>query len=110
MAMDVSEALCCLGCAMLAGIATGAYASTREAVARTVKVNHTYQPDPAAHARYAEKFTIYADLSDVGAVESSAVGWPIAWPLSVGRSCAAWSVVAIGPRPAWPEAAPGGCY
>ncbi|NCQ36316.1 hypothetical protein GW813_14830, partial [bacterium] len=47
-------------CAMLAGIATGAYASTREAVARTVKVNHTYQPDPAAHARYAEKFTIYA--------------------------------------------------
>jgi xylulokinase len=60
-AMDVSEAPC-LGCAMLAGVATGAYASIQEAVARMVRVNRTYEPNPKLQPQYAEKAAIYADV------------------------------------------------
>jgi len=61
MAMDVSEAPC-LGCALLAGVATGVYASTAEAVARAVRVNRTYEPNPRLHAQYAEKAALYAEV------------------------------------------------
>ena len=60
-AMDVSEAPC-LGCALLAGVATGAYASTAEAVARAVRVNRTYEPNPALHDQYAEKAALFAEV------------------------------------------------
>jgi len=60
-AMDVSEAPC-LGCALLAGVATGLYASTAEAVARAVRVNRTYEPNPKLQPQYAEKAAIYADV------------------------------------------------
>jgi len=60
-AMDVSEAPC-LGCALLAGVATGVYASTAEAVTRAVRVNRTYEPNPKLHDQYAEKAAVYAEV------------------------------------------------
>jgi xylulokinase len=60
-AMDVSEAPC-LGCALLAGIATGVYGSPAEAVARAVRVNRTYEPKPKLQAQYAEKAAVYAEV------------------------------------------------
>ena len=60
-AMDVSEAPC-LGCALLAGVATGVYASTAEAVARAVRVNRTYEPNPKLHDQYAEKAAVFAEV------------------------------------------------
>jgi xylulokinase len=60
-AMDVSEAPC-LGCALLAGIATGVYGSPAEAVARAVRVNRTYEPNPKLQAQYAEKAAVYAEV------------------------------------------------
>ena len=60
-AMDVSEAPC-LGCALLAGVATGVYASTAEAVARAVRVNRTYEPNPKLQDQYAEKAAVYAKV------------------------------------------------
>jgi xylulokinase len=60
-AMDVSEAPC-LGCALLAGIATGVYASPAEAVARAVRVNRTYEPDLKLHAQYAEKAALFGEV------------------------------------------------
>ncbi len=60
-AMDVSEAPC-LGCALLAGVATGVYATPAEAVARAVRVNRTYEPDMVLHSQYAEKAALYAEV------------------------------------------------
>jgi xylulokinase len=60
-AMDVSEAPC-LGCAMLAGVATGAYASIQDAVAAVVRVNRTYEPNPQLQAQYAEKAALFAEV------------------------------------------------
>jgi xylulokinase len=61
MAMDVSEAAC-LGVAILAGVATGAFTSIEEGVARMVRVKRTYQPDMAMHARYMEKAQLFAQV------------------------------------------------
>ncbi len=61
LAMDVSEAPC-LGCALLAGVATGRYASIEEAVAAAVRVNRTYEPNPRLQAQYAEKAALYAEV------------------------------------------------
>ncbi len=60
-AMDVAEAPC-LGCAILAGVALGEYASIPEAVAQMVRINRTYEPDLVLHACYAEKAALYKEI------------------------------------------------
>ena len=60
-AMDVSEAAC-LGVAILAGVATGAFASIEEGVARMVRVRRTYEPDMAMHERYLKKAELFAQV------------------------------------------------
>ena len=61
MAMDVPEAPS-LGCAILAGVAQGEFASVEEAVDCMVRINRTYEPDATLHARYAEKAALYAGI------------------------------------------------
>jgi xylulokinase len=51
-----------LGAAMLAGIATGAWASAREAVAACVKTGRAFEPDPRRHAIYQEKAEAFRRL------------------------------------------------
>jgi hypothetical protein len=36
--------------------------STAEAVARAVRVNRTYEPNPKLHAQHAEKTAVYAEV------------------------------------------------
>ena len=36
--------------------------STAEAVARAVRVNRTYEPNPKLHDQYAEKAAVYAEV------------------------------------------------
>jgi len=50
------------GAAMLAGLATGIYASPREAVAAFVQKERTFEPDPGRHAFYQEKHVRYRQL------------------------------------------------
>lgn len=51
-----------LGAAILAGVGTGLYAGFDEAVAATIRVERTYQPDPANTAVYDRYFQLYLDL------------------------------------------------
>jgi len=59
--LETSEAAC-LGVALLAGVAAGAYGSLGEAVAATVRPCRTYEPDPAHSRFYAELFQRYRRL------------------------------------------------
>ena len=52
----------CLGAALLAGTAVGAYRSLEEAVAQTVAPDREYTPRPDLTARYSEKFEVYRRL------------------------------------------------
>ncbi|HHV97482.1 MAG TPA: hypothetical protein GXX37_13635 [Clostridiaceae bacterium] len=61
--LKVREAAC-LGAAILAGTAVGAYASVDEAVERTVKIKDIYEPDEKLVALYNEKYNIYKDIYD----------------------------------------------
>lgn len=61
LAMDVAEAPC-LGVAMLAGAAIGAFSSLQAAQETMVHVERAYLPDPAMHARYAEKAALYSQI------------------------------------------------
>jgi len=61
MAMDVSEAAC-LGVAILAGVATGAFSSIQEGVTHMVKVKRVYEPDKTMHQRYMEKAQRFAKI------------------------------------------------
>jgi xylulokinase len=60
-AMDVAEAPC-LGVAILAGAATGAFDSTADGVARLVRGGRTYEPDAVLHALYLERYTIFQQV------------------------------------------------
>jgi len=60
-AMDVSEAPC-LGCAILAGTATGIFPSITAGLAQMVRTRRTFEPDLGLHARYAEKARLYAQV------------------------------------------------
>jgi xylulokinase len=60
-AMDVAEAPC-LGVAILAGAATGAFASVQEGLARMVRATQTYQPDPAMVERYQERYELFQQV------------------------------------------------
>ena len=59
--LETSEAAC-LGVALLAGVAAGAYESLEEAVAATVRPRRTYEPDAARARYYDDQFTRYRDL------------------------------------------------
>jgi len=59
--LETSEAAC-LGVALLAGVAAGAYESLEEAVAASVHPVRTYEPDPARTRYYDEQFARYRDL------------------------------------------------
>jgi len=50
------------GAAMLAGLATGIYASPHEAAHTFVHKDRTFAPDPTRHARYQEKHALYRRL------------------------------------------------
>jgi sugar (pentulose or hexulose) kinase len=52
----------CLGAALLAGHAAGAYASLDEAVARTVRYERLYEPRPEMAARYKARLALYRQL------------------------------------------------
>jgi xylulokinase len=60
-AMDVSEAPC-LGCAILAGVATGAFPSVEAGIAQMVRTRRTYEPDLAQHERYMEKARLFGQI------------------------------------------------
>jgi xylulokinase len=60
-AMDVSEAPC-LGCAILAGVATGAFPSVQAGIAQMVHTSRTYEPDLTLHERYMEKARLYGQV------------------------------------------------
>jgi xylulokinase len=60
-AMRVSEAVC-LGAAILAGTAVGAYPSAREAALRLSRVERTYRPHPGRAKIYRERFERYKEL------------------------------------------------
>jgi len=51
-----------LGAAMLAGIGVGVYRDERDAFERVRKPARTFEPDPAAAAKYTEWFTIHKSL------------------------------------------------
>jgi len=59
--LETSEAAC-LGVALLAGTAAGAYRSLGEAVAATVRPTRTYTPDPQRARFYGEQFGRYRRL------------------------------------------------
>lgn len=61
LALDVAEAPC-LGVAMLAGVAVGAFPSVQVAQATMVRVKRAFYPDLARHAQYAEKAALYAQV------------------------------------------------
>lgn len=50
------------GAAMLAGLATGTFASPAEAASRFVSEDRVFEPDPARHARYRETWALYRQL------------------------------------------------
>ena len=60
-AMRVPEAVC-LGAAILAGAATGAYSSARATSLRLSKVERTYEPDARRAKTYRERFALYKEL------------------------------------------------
>lgn len=57
----VSEAGC-LGCAILAGAATGVYSSIREAAQTVSKIERTYEPNTEFHRLYSERFDCYKEI------------------------------------------------
>jgi xylulokinase len=59
--LDVGESVC-LGAALLAGRATGAYGSLEEAVERTVRVRERFAPDPGRVAFYRDRRGVYEQL------------------------------------------------
>lgn len=60
-AVAVSEAPC-LGVAILAGVAMGAFSSIEEGLAQMVRIGRTYEPDMALHERYMERFQLFAQV------------------------------------------------
>ncbi len=51
-----------VGCAMMAGLACGAFGAIAEAAAKMVRRVGRFDPDPARHARYSEVFARYERL------------------------------------------------
>ena len=59
-----------LGAAILAGVATGVFASPEEGVARSVRRERVFEPDPARHRAYSERCERYRVLAP-GLLESA---------------------------------------
>jgi xylulokinase len=57
----VSEAGC-LGCAILAGSATGVYSSIKDAASHIAQVDRVFEPNAHTHAIYSEKFELYKEI------------------------------------------------
>ena len=51
-----------LGAAIIAGVGSGAFASFSAGVEAMVKLEQSFEPDPAQHARYAERYALYKPL------------------------------------------------
>ncbi len=58
---SVSEAGC-LGCAILAGAATGVYPSIKEAAQEIAKIETTYEPNSENHKIYSERYELYNEI------------------------------------------------
>ncbi len=58
---SVSEAGC-LGCAILAGSATGVYTSIQEAAEHLAQIERTFEPNTENHKLYTERFECYKEL------------------------------------------------
>lgn len=58
---EVTEAAC-LGAALLAGVAAGAYPSLADGVRAAVRAGATVEPDAAAAARYDERYAAYRQV------------------------------------------------
>ncbi|MBD3266156.1 hypothetical protein GF373_05755 [bacterium] len=52
----------CLGCAILAGSATGVYASIKQAAEQIAKITRTFEPQSENHAFYTEQFALYKEI------------------------------------------------
>ena len=59
-----SDTATTLGAAMLAGVGTGVWQSFEEAARQTIRVNRTFEPDPAKRAVYDRGYGIYRQLYD----------------------------------------------
>jgi xylulokinase len=59
--LEISEAAC-LGAALLAGTATGAYDSVDEGAALAVKTKRVFEPRKAEHEKYREKYNLYRKI------------------------------------------------
>jgi len=59
--LNVNEAGC-LGCAALAGAATGEYSSIADALEGMIEVVRVFEPAPDANARYEDRFQLYKDI------------------------------------------------
>ena len=57
-----SDTATTLGAAMLAGVGTGIWPSFEEAARQTIRVNRTYEPDPAVKAVYDRGYETYRKL------------------------------------------------
>lgn len=61
LAMDVAEAPC-LGVAILAGVATGAFVSIEDGLAQMVRVKQVFEPDAATHRLAQERAQLFAQV------------------------------------------------
>jgi xylulokinase len=52
----------CLGAAILAGLEIGRFRSVEEAVAALIHLGVTYEPDPARHRQYEERYGLYREI------------------------------------------------
>lgn len=59
--LDIPEAGT-VGVAMLAGMASGVYRNVEEAVTGQVRRSMSFEPNPALHARYRERYEMYKEL------------------------------------------------
>jgi L-xylulokinase len=59
-----AEELGAMGVAMLAGVGVGAFANVEDAIKICTKIKASYEPDPARHEYYAEKYKTYKALID----------------------------------------------
>ena len=59
--LQISDAAC-LGGAMLAGAACGAFSTLDEAVEQCVHIKTCFEPDPKRGMLYQEKYEVYCDL------------------------------------------------
>lgn len=60
--VPASDTATTLGAAILAGVGTGEYRSFREAVARTIRIGRTHEPDRKAHDIYMKYYEIYLEI------------------------------------------------